>query len=187
MSTVYDVIKPAIVTAVQAIDATMRVYDYVVNPSDTSPVNLFQLFGVLTGSPPVVPSDPNLRRINFASITRRRPGRFEDIRAIGPRDEVRYGNSDWQIDLWASVQDPTVSPTISTPSEYFFQEKLDQLARELFLNDAIISLIGRPGYNITVQSVDIGDTWFVLLGNEIWCHQTSVTLTAKHLMNTGTF
>jgi hypothetical protein len=183
--TVYDTIKPALVAALKAVDPAMRVYDYMANPNDTSAARLFELFGVLDENGNV-PIDAAKRVFNFVTFTRRRPGRYDNVFGTGPQDEVRYGQSDWQIDIYQSVQDPTVSPEITIPSEYGFQEKLDALARELFLNSAITSLMTSK-YNLTVQSVDMPDCWFALVGNQYWCHTCSLTWTAKHLMNKGTF
>jgi hypothetical protein len=189
--TLYGTLKPALVQAVTAVDAKMRVYDYVVNPLDTAADRVFQLFGELDPGGSVPEKDVD-RVINFASVTRKNPGRFDEVHATGrgadshTPNEARFGQSVWQIDLWRSVQDPVVDPKITTPSEYGFQAKLDTLVRELFLNSAVVSLMTSK-YKVVILSVDLGDMGYVPLQERFWCHQTSVLVTAQHIQTRDTY
>lgn len=167
--------RGVISTCILAVDANARVYDYEVDPLDTSALNISKLFAELDAGGN--PTDT----INTYSFQRTSTPDMSKIVATGHTNkEVREKMSTWTIQMLKSRELPVNSDTITTPSEYAAQNKVDALIRELILNDAVIALANSPR-KITVQNVSLLEFRSDFLAGEQSCHFANISLSLSYL------
>jgi hypothetical protein len=190
--TFYDTVRAAIRTAILAVDPTIRVYDYETVPVDTSADKFSKMFGIIDASGnPIVDSTGSYIN-NFVRFFRSVPGLMGEVHSTGrgadgkTLNEVRQVQSEWQIEYYRTFQDPVNDPSgkLATPSEYLFQDTIDNIKRELYLNSVITSLMTLAGFNGAVMSVNasqqrLGD----FPGSKILHHGALLTLTMSHLQS----
>lgn len=158
--------RDAIKTTLESIDSKMIVVDYLTKPDDTSTESYLKIFGELQKT----------ARLNGAVFTRRVPGKDLGVHSTGGGFELRFVESEWWIKVFEELRDPAnaADPDFD-PSEYAFQQKCDDIIRELYLHQDIRALMSD---GTVIANISCTECWIDKLG-DILVHAAEFTITIR--------